>query len=163
MRKPRMAVATALSLVAYLGLAIVGAAACARFLFPPLIAVSLVTIVLGFAALFSEGHVGSGVKEGRSNRWVIAPLAVLGFIDAYLPAYTHRIDFLAFGGDAGRWLGVLLSLRRGSSPCARLHTRAPLQRTGCDSARTPAGHNWACGIVRHPSYLGLFVLMLGWG
>jgi protein-S-isoprenylcysteine O-methyltransferase Ste14 len=126
--------------------------------------VSLVTIVLGFAALFSEGHVGSGVKEGRSNRWVIAPLAVLGFIDAYLPAYTHRIDFLAFGGDAGRWLGVLLYASGG---VLRLAPVFILGRRFSGLVAIQPGHRLVTtglyGIVRHPSYLGLFVLMLGWG
>jgi hypothetical protein len=109
MTKPRMAAATVLSLVVYLGLAIAGAGAAGRFFsYPPLIAVTLVTIALGFAALFSEGHIGSGVKEDRSNRWVIAALGVLGILDAYLPAYTDRIDFLTFGGEGVRWLGALL-------------------------------------------------------
>ena len=95
-----MAVFTVLSIVAFLGLAIAGAGGAGRFFsHPPLIAVSLVTIALGFASLFGEGHIGSGVREDRSNRWVIAALGVLGVVDAYLPAYTDRIDFLTFGGD----------------------------------------------------------------
>src|ERR1700729_4144558 len=109
MIKSRLAVVTILSIVAYLGLAIAGAGGVARFFsYPPLIAVSLVTIALGLAALFSKGHIGSGVREDRSNRWVIAALGVLGVIDGYLPAYTDRIDFLTFGGEGVRWLGVLL-------------------------------------------------------
>ena len=109
MIKSRLAVATVLSVIAYLGLAIVGAGGPGRFFsYPPLIAVSVVTIALGVASLFSEGHIGSGVKEDRSNRWVVAALGVLGVLDAYLPAYTDRIDFLTFGGEGVRWLGVLL-------------------------------------------------------
>ena len=109
MTKPRLAVLTVLSLAAYLGLAIAGAGGPARFFsYPPLIAVTLVTIALGFAALFSEGHVGAGVREDRSNRWVIAALTLLGVIDAWLPAYTDRIDFLTFGAEAVRWAGVVL-------------------------------------------------------
>jgi hypothetical protein len=66
---------------AYLGLAIVGAGGAGRFFsHPPLIAVTAVTVELGFAALFSEAHVGSGVREDRSNRWVIAALTALGRI-----------------------------------------------------------------------------------
>jgi hypothetical protein len=69
MTKPRMAAVTVLSLVVYLGLAIAGAGGTARFFsYPALIAVTLITIALGFAALFSE--LGSGVREDRSNRWV---------------------------------------------------------------------------------------------
>ena len=63
MTTPRMAAAMVLSIVAFLGLAIAGAAALAVFSYQPLIAVALVTIALGFAALFSEGHIGSGVRR----------------------------------------------------------------------------------------------------
>ena len=145
MIKSRLAVVTVLSIIAYLGLAIVGAGGAGRFFsYPPLIAVSIVTIALGVASLFSEGHIGSGVREDRSNRWVIAALGVLGVIDAYLPAYTDRIDFLTFGGEGVRWLGVLpLCGRRRSSPRAGLRARAALQRPGCDPARTPIGHQRA--------------------
>ena len=143
MTKPRLAALTVLSLAAYLGLAIAGAGGAGRFFsHPPLIAVTVVTIALGFAALFSEGHIGAGVREDRSNRWVIAALTALGLIDAYLPAYTDRIDFLTFGGDAVRWVGFLaLFDRRRASPCAGVRARAPLQRPGRDPARTPAGHH----------------------
>ena len=108
MTNPRLAVFTVLSIIAYLGLAIVGAGGARFFSYPPLIAISVVTIALGIASLFSEGHVGSGVKEDRSNRWVIAALGALGLLGAYLPAYTDRIDFLTFGGEGIRWLGVVL-------------------------------------------------------
>jgi hypothetical protein len=107
MIKSRLAVATVLSVIAYLGLAIVGKGGPGRFFsYPPLTAVTLVTIALGVAGLFSEGHIGAGVKEDRSNRWVVAALGVLGILDAYLPAYTDRVDFLTFGGEATRWLGL---------------------------------------------------------
>src|ERR1700735_1545572 len=109
MIKSRLAVVTVLSIIAYLGLAIVGAGGSGRvFFYSPLTAVALVTIALGVAALFSEGHIGPGVKEDRSNRWVVAALGVLGVIDAYLPAYTDRIDFLTFGSEAVRWVGFFL-------------------------------------------------------
>jgi protein-S-isoprenylcysteine O-methyltransferase Ste14 len=165
MTKPRMAAATTLSLVVYLGLTIAGAGGAPRFLsYPPLIAVSLVTIALGFAALFSEGHIGSGVKEDRSNRWVIAALGVLGFIDAYFPAYTDRIDFLTFGGDAVRWLGVFLYTSGG---VLRLAPVFVLGRRFSGLVAIQPEHRLVTtglyGMVRHPSYLGLIVLMLGWG
>jgi protein-S-isoprenylcysteine O-methyltransferase Ste14 len=165
MTNPRMAAATVLSIVAFLGLAIVGAGGVARFFsYPPLIAVGLVTIVLGVVSLFSEGHIGSGVKEDRSNRWVIAALSVLGVVDAYLPAYTDRIDFLTFGGDAVRWLGVLLYAAGG---VFRLAPVFILGRRFSGLVAIQPEHRLVTsglyGIIRHPSYLGLFVLILGWG
>jgi protein-S-isoprenylcysteine O-methyltransferase Ste14 len=165
MTKPRLAVFMVLSLAAYLGLAVAGAGGPSRFFsYPPLIAVSVVTIALGVVGLFSEGHIGSGVKEDRSNRWVIAALGVLGIIDAYLPAYTDRIDFLTFGGEGVRWLGVLLYAAGG---ILRLAPVFVLRRRFSGLVAIQPEHRLVSGglygIIRHPSYLGLFVLMLGWG
>jgi protein-S-isoprenylcysteine O-methyltransferase Ste14 len=164
MTKPRLAVFTILSVAAYLGLAIAGAGAQRFFSYPPLVVAAAVTIVLGLAALFSEGHVGSGVREDRSNRWVIAALTALGLIDAYLPAYTDRIDFLTFGGDAVRWLGVLLYTAGGLLRIAPVFV---LGRRFSGLVAIQPGHRLVTtglyGVIRHPSYLGLFVLTLGWG
>jgi len=165
MTKPRLAAFTIVSLAAYLGLAIAGAGGPARFFsYPPLIAVTLVTIALGFTALFGEAHVGSGVKEDRSNRWVIPVLTALGLIDAWLPAYTDRIDFLTFGGEATRWLGFFLYTIGG---VLRLAPVFVLGRRFSGLVAIQPGHRLVTtglyGIIRHPSYLGLFVLTLGWG
>ena len=165
MTKPRLAALTVLSLAAYLGLAIAGAGGARRFFsHPPLIAVTVVTIALGFAALFSEGHIGAGVREDRSNRWVIAALTALGLIDAYLPAYTDRIDFLTFGGDAVRWVGFLIYSIGGA---LRLAPVFVLGRRFSGLVAIQPGHRLVTtglyGVIRHPSYLGLFLLALGWG
>jgi protein-S-isoprenylcysteine O-methyltransferase Ste14 len=165
MIKSRLAAATVLSVIAYLGLAIVGAGGPGRFFsYPPLIAVSVVTIALGVLGLFSEAHIGSGVREDRSNRWVVAALGVLGLIDAYLPAYTDRVDFLTFGGEGVRWLGVLLYMAGG---VLRLAPVFVLGRRFSGLVAIQPEHRLMTsglyGIIRHPSYLGLFVLTLGWG
>jgi protein-S-isoprenylcysteine O-methyltransferase Ste14 len=165
MIKSRLAVVTVLSIIAYLGLAIVGAGGPGRFFsYPPLTAVTLVTIALGVAALFSEGHIGPGVKEDRSNRWVVAALGVLGVLGAYLPAYTDRIDFLTLGGEGVRWLGVLLYAAGG---VLRLAPVFVLGRRFSGLVAIQTEHRLVSsglyGVIRHPSYLGLFVLMLGWG
>ena len=155
---------TVLSLAAYLGLAIAGAGGARRFFsHPPLIAVTVVTIALGFAALFSEGHIGAGVREDRSNRWVIAALTALGLIDAYLPAYTDRIDFLTFGEDAVRWVGFFVYSIGGA---LRLAPVFVLGRRFSGLVAIQPGHRLVTtglyGVIRHPSYLGLFLLALGW-
>ena len=165
MIKSRLAAATVLSIVAYLGLAIAGAGGPGRFFsYPPLIAVSVVTIALGVLGLFSEAHIGSGVREDRSNRWVVAALGVLGVLDAYLPAYTDRVGFLTFGGEGVRWLGVLLYIVGG---VLRLAPVFVLGRRFSGLVAIQPEHRLMTsglyGIIRHPSYLGLFVLTLGWG
>ena len=165
MTKPRLAVFTVLSLAAYLGLAIAGAGGPGRFFsYPPLTAVSVVTIALGVVGLFSEGHIGSGVKEDRSNRWVIAALGVLGVLDAYLPAYTDRINFLTFGGETVRWVGFFLYSAGG---VLRLAPVFVLGRRFSGLVAIQPEHRLVTsglyGVIRHPSYLGLVVLVLGWG
>jgi protein-S-isoprenylcysteine O-methyltransferase Ste14 len=165
MTKLRLAALTTVSLAAFLGLAIAGAGGPTRFFsHPPLAAVTAVTIALGFAALFTEGHIGAGVKEDRSNRWVIAALGVLSFIDAYLPAYTDRIDFLTFGGEGVRWVGFLLYSVGG---VLRLVPVFVLGRRFSGLVAIQPEHRLVTkglyGIIRHPSYLGLFVSVLGWG
>jgi protein-S-isoprenylcysteine O-methyltransferase Ste14 len=165
MKKLRIAALTIVSLAAFLGLAIAGAGGPTRFFsHPQLIAVTAVTIALGFAALFTEGHIGAGVKEDRSNRWVIAALGVLGVLGAYLPAYTDRIDFLTLGGEGVRWLGVLLYAAGG---VLRLAPVFVLGRRFSGLVAIQPEHRLVSsglyGIIRHPSYLGLFVLSLGWG
>jgi protein-S-isoprenylcysteine O-methyltransferase Ste14 len=165
MTNPPTAVFTVLSLVAYLGLAVAGAGGAGRFFsHTPLIAVSVVTMALGVASLFSEGHLGSGVREDRSNRWVIAALGVLGIIDAYLPAYTDRIDFLTFGGEGVRWFGFLLYAAGGLLRIAPVFV---LGRRFSGLVAIQPEHRLVTGglykFIRHPSYLGLFILALGWG
>lgn len=164
MTKPRLALFTILSVAAYLALAIIGAGGPGRFFsHPPLTGVAIVTIALGIAGLFSEGHVGSVVREDRSNRWVIAALGVLGLLGAYLPAYTDRVDFLTFGGESVRWLGFLLYTAGGVLRIAPVFV---LGRRFSGLVAIQPEHRLATsglyGVIRHPSYLGLLVLSLGW-
>ena len=149
----------------YLGLAVAGAGGASRFFsHPPLIALTAITIVLGVASLFTEGHIGSGVREDRSNRWVIAALGALGFVDAYLPAYTDQHDILTFGGEGVRWFGVTLYAVGGVLRIAPVFV---LGRRFSGLVAIQPGHQLVTGgiyrVIRHPSYLGLLVNALGWG
>jgi protein-S-isoprenylcysteine O-methyltransferase Ste14 len=121
-------------------------------------------VALGAAALFTEGHLGSGIREDRSNRWVIGALGLLGFIDAYLPAYTDRYDILTFGGEGVRWFGVALFALGG---VLRLAPVFVLGRRFSGLVAIQPNHrlvtNGIYGVIRHPSYLGLLVNALGWG
>ena len=162
---PRLAIFTTGSLAAYLGLAIAGTGGAGRFFsHPPLIALTVATVALGATAIFTEGHIGAGVREDRSNRWVIGALGVLGFVDAFLPAYTDRHDILTFGGEGVRWFGVILFTLGG---LLRLAPVFVLGRRFSGLVAIQRDHELLTdgiyGFVRHPSYLGLFVSALGWG
>jgi protein-S-isoprenylcysteine O-methyltransferase Ste14 len=162
---PRLALFTTISLAVYLGLAVAGAGGASRFFsHTPLIALTAITVVLGVASLFAEGHIGSGVREDRSNRWVIAALGALGFVDAYLPAYTDQHDILTFGGEGVRWFGVALFAVGGVLRIAPVFV---LGRRFSGLVAIQPGHRLVTSgiyrLIRHPSYLGLLVNALGWG
>jgi protein-S-isoprenylcysteine O-methyltransferase Ste14 len=162
---PRLALFTIVSLAVYLGLAVAGAGGASQFFsHSPLIALTAITIAGGVASLFTEGHVGSGVREDRSNRWVIAALGALGFADAYLPAYTDQHDILTFGGEGVRWFGVALYAIGGVLRIAPVFV---LGRRFSGLVAIQPDHRLVTGgiysVIRHPSYLGLFVNALGWG
>ncbi|MBV8338635.1 MAG: isoprenylcysteine carboxylmethyltransferase family protein [Candidatus Eremiobacteraeota bacterium] len=149
----------------YFGLAIVGEGGFAQFFsHPPLIALAVVTLALSIAALFAGGNVSSGVREDRGNRWVIAAFSIIGLLAGLLPAWCDRINFLTFGGDPIRWAGVLLYAAGGA---LRLYPVFVLGNRFSGLVAIQAGHtlvtNGVYRVIRHPSYLGLITIMIGWG
>lgn len=150
--------------VAYLGLAILGWGGFGAFFsHPALIALSLVLFALSGAALLSNGNLSSGEIEDRSNRWVIGAFAMIGWLGAYLPAYTDRIDFWTIDGDALRWFGVALFAAGGA---LRIGPVFVLGRQFSGLVAIQPHHTLVTqglyGVIRHPSYLGLIINSLGW-
>jgi protein-S-isoprenylcysteine O-methyltransferase Ste14 len=58
--------------------------------------------------VFAGGNLSPGVREARGNRWVIVVFVIIGFLNAYLPAYTDREELWMIDGDSIRWVGVVL-------------------------------------------------------
>ncbi|WP_018264361.1 methyltransferase family protein [Methylosinus sp. LW4] len=150
--------------LAYLGLAALGAGGVSAFLEkPPLAALALVTLALAVAAAFSQGHLGAGMREDRGNRWVIAAFAVIGLLDAFLPAYADRLDSLTIGGETLRWIGVILYAIGG---VLRLWPVFVLGRRFSGLVAIQPGHELVTtGLyahIRNPSYLGLLIGLVGW-
>jgi protein-S-isoprenylcysteine O-methyltransferase Ste14 len=148
----------------YLWLAILGeGGAAAFFSHPPLIALTAVLAGLCIAAIFAGGNLSPGVREDRSNRWVIAVFMAIGIISGFLPAWTDRIGLLTIDGDAIRWLGVALVAIGGALRIAPFFILG--DRFSGLVAIQP-GHQLVTtglyGVIRHPSYLGLLVTSLGW-
>ncbi len=154
-----------LGTVAYLGLAIAGwnglSAFCAN---PARIALAIVLVILTGVALFAGGNVNPGIREDRSNRWVITAFSVLGLVDGYLPAYTDRIEFWILDGDSVRWVGVLLLAIGGT---LRIWPVFVLGNRFSGLVAIQPGHTLVTTglyrFIRHPSYLGLILTMIGWG
>ncbi len=72
------------STVVYLALAVAGEGGLTAFLSDrALVAVGLITFAMSAAALFSAGNVSPGMREDRSNRWVIAAFGIIGLAQGY--------------------------------------------------------------------------------
>jgi len=148
----------------YLGLAVLGWGGPAGFFsHPPLVALALVLAGLAAASYFTSGNLSPGVREDRSNRWVLLAFAILGAAQAYLPAYTDRMDFWTFDGNTVRWLGVALFAGGG---VLRMWPVFVLGNRFSGLVAIQPGHTLVTsgiyGVIRHPSYLGMLVTTMGW-
>ena len=164
MTTPRLAAFTTVVTVLYLALAIAGEGGVGAFFsHPALVAVTLALFALAGASLFTRGHLGAGIREDRSNRWVIAALGILGVLAGFLPAYTDRLDFWTFGGEGVRWLGFALFVVGGVLRIAPVFV---LGRRFSGLVAIQPDHRLLTDslykIIRNPSYLGLIVNALGW-
>src|SRR5262245_38378748 len=94
----------ALGTAVYLGLAVMGRGGFAAFFSQPaLTALAAVTIALTVVAYFAGGNLSPGLREDRSNRWVLPVFFLLGFLAACLPAYADREGIWTIDGDVVRW------------------------------------------------------------
>jgi protein-S-isoprenylcysteine O-methyltransferase Ste14 len=161
---PIRLLSVALGTAAYAGLAILGWDGFRLFFsHPALIALVVVLFVLSGVALFAGGNLSPGIREDRANRWVIAAFALIGFLNAYLPAYTDRKEFWTIDTDTIRWLGVVLFAAGGA---LRIWPVFLLGHRFSGLVAIQPGHTLVTGglygVIRHPSYLGLLVNSLGW-
>ncbi|UXU92147.1 methyltransferase family protein [Burkholderia sp. S-53] len=160
----KVAVLSGVSTLVYLGLAVLGFGGFAAFFsHSPLTVIVVATLAMAVVAMFTEGNLSAGERENRDNRWVLAAFAASGFLLAYLPALTDRLDVWTFGGEAVRWLGVALYIAGGA---LRLWPVFVLGKRFSGLVAIQPGHTLVTdGIyrrIRNPSYLGLLVNSAGW-
>ena len=135
----------------------------AFFAQPAFIALLVGTVALTVASMLTECNVSSGEKEDRSNRWVLPVFTGIGFLMAWLPAYTDRRDIWVIDGDAMRWLGIGLFLVGG---VVRIVPVFVLGKRFSGLVAIQQGHTLVTtgiySVIRNPSYLGLMIGSLGW-
>lgn len=149
----------------YFGLAILGWGGVAAFFsHPALVALAAATGAMAVVAYIAGGNVSPGVREDRSNRWVVGAFAVIGLLNGFFPAYTDRIGFWTIDGETIRWLGIALYVVGGA---LRLWPVFVLGHRFSGLVAIQPEHKLVTegmyGVIRHPSYLGLLVNSLGWG
>jgi protein-S-isoprenylcysteine O-methyltransferase Ste14 len=162
---PKMAFITIVFSLVYFGITIFAfGGASAFFSHAALVALTIVGLVQLGVGLFSGGNLSSGEQEDRGNRWVLVAFSLIGLLSAYLPAYTDRIDFWTIGGEAARWLGVILF---GVGGALRIWPVYVPGRRFSGLVAIQPGHTLVTtgiyGLVRNPSYAGMLVQSLGWG
>jgi protein-S-isoprenylcysteine O-methyltransferase Ste14 len=148
----------------YFGLAVWGSGGPALFFAHPAFwALTIVFSGLAVVGLYAGGNISPGVREDRANRWVLPAFAIIGALSAYLPAWSDRVDFLTFGGDGLRWIGVALAALGGG---LRLYPVIVLGDRFSGLVAIQRGHRLETqGVyahIRHPSYLGLLIAGIGW-
>jgi protein-S-isoprenylcysteine O-methyltransferase Ste14 len=148
----------------YLGLAVLGWGGFEPFFsHTARIALTAVLFALSIVALFAGGNVSPGEREDRGNRWIIWAVTLIGLVDAYVPAWTDRLDFWALDGDIVRWFGVALCVGGGA---LRIWPVFVLGRRFSGLVAIQPGHTLVTrgiySVIRHPSYLGLLIFSLGW-
>jgi protein-S-isoprenylcysteine O-methyltransferase Ste14 len=153
------------STAGYSALAVLGwGGPAAFFSHPARVALAVAIAAMAGVSLFADGNLSPGAREDRGNRWVIVAFALIGLLDAYLPAYTDRRDVWTIDGDPIRWLGVVLFAVGGA---LRLWPVFVLGRRFSGLVAIQPGHTLVTsgvyGVIRHPSYLGLLINSLGWG
>jgi protein-S-isoprenylcysteine O-methyltransferase Ste14 len=149
---------------AYVGLSILAWGGFGPFFsHPPLIALTIVSFALTIIAIRADGNCSPGVREDRSNRWVLWVFAPIGLLQAFVPAWTDRIGFWTIDGDTVRWLGVALYT---VGSVLRMWPVFVLGHRFSGLVAIQRGHelvtNGIYGTIRHPSYLGLLTQALGW-
>jgi protein-S-isoprenylcysteine O-methyltransferase Ste14 len=149
---------------AYAGLAVLGWGGFRLFFYhAALTTLVVVLFALSILSFFAGGNLSPGVREARSNRWVIAVFVIIGFLNAYLPAYTDRMDLLTIDGDTIRWFGVVFFALGG---VLRIWPVFVLGHRFSGLVAIQSGHtlvtNGVYTFIRHPSYLGLLINSLGW-
>lgn len=153
------------SVLIQLGLAIAGWGGWSDFFaHPSLVVLAWLTVGL---ALLSEFAGASGYSknklEDRSNRWVVGAVNVILLLTAFFSAYSDRIGFWTFGDDTMRWVGVIVYAAGGMLRIVPIYV---LGRQFSPLAAIQADHkletHGVYRMIRHPSYMGLLVISLGW-
>jgi len=133
------------------------------FAHPARASMAVLLVVISLASLFTEVNLSTGKREDAQNRWIFVPIILLSIPMAFLPAYMDRRELWTIGGDGIRYLGLGLFV---AGAILRMWPVFVLGRRFSGLVAIQEGHELMTKnvyrVIRHPSYLGALVFMLGW-
>jgi protein-S-isoprenylcysteine O-methyltransferase Ste14 len=161
----RMVIGSVVWTAVFLALAAWPYGSTAQFLAHParlaLVVVTAAALVVAFTSRTSG--LSSGVREDKRNRWILAPLVILSLGVGLIPSWSDVHEVWVFDSDTIRYIGVVLfaiGLALRLAPTFILGRRfsglVAIQPDHTLETRGLYSH------IRHPSYLGLLVSLIGW-
>jgi protein-S-isoprenylcysteine O-methyltransferase Ste14 len=122
-----------------------------------------VVVVMTLVALASPVNLSSGEREDVGNRRIFAPTVTGLLLLTWLMPFMDRRGLWTIDGDAVRYSGVVLLVVGG---VLRIWPMFVLGRRFSGLVAIQAGHELATGgpyrHIRHPSYLGMMLGLVGW-
>jgi protein-S-isoprenylcysteine O-methyltransferase Ste14 len=133
------------------------------FAHPARLAAIVTTLLLAVAACFSDINVSSGRREDTASRWIFVPFAVYGLLLTWLPPYCDRRDILTLDGDVLRYAGLLVFIVGGALRIAPMFILGPrFSALVAIQEQHELVTDGLYGVIRHPSFLGAGLTILGW-
>jgi protein-S-isoprenylcysteine O-methyltransferase Ste14 len=134
------------------------------FAHPARVGLIILTLTGAIAFGFSgSSSVGIGQREDVSSRWIFIPLIIIAVAFAWLPPHLDRLNRWTIDGDTVRYLGLIITVIGGF---VRLATVFELGHRFSIFVALQPGHRLKTDgfyrFVRHPSYLGALLAMVGW-
>ncbi len=128
--------------------------------------VGLIILTLSGATAYGfsgSSSVGIGRREDPGSRWIFILLIIMAIAFAWLPPHLDRLNRSSIDGDAVRYLGLIITAIGGFVRVATVFELG--HRFSIFVAVQPDHRLKTDGFyrfVRHPSYLGALLAMVGW-
>ena len=131
---------------------------------PARIGLAIGTIVFAVVLCFSGASgLTPGLREKTSNRWVLYFFIIVPLIMALLLPYSDRNNWWTIDGDTVRYCGLAFFLIGGTIRVAAIfalgHRFSGLVTV---QERHELKMDGLFQVIRHPSYIGLILGILGW-